>query len=86
MAIRSRYGSHALALGARPRCAITPESVGIAALVAGFGGLESVDTTSSEMAACAVRSVDISGGEIAGFGFDSLGRPRRRTGIPAAFR
>jgi hypothetical protein len=39
--------------------------------MAGFPGPGSVDTWSSE---------------IAGFGFDSLGRPRLRTGIPAAFR
>jgi hypothetical protein len=32
------------------------------------------------------ESVDICGGEIAGFGFASLGRPRPRTGIPAALR
>jgi hypothetical protein len=40
-------------------------------LAAGFGGLESVDT---------------SGGEIAGFDLDSLGRPRPRTAMPAAFK
>jgi len=39
--------------------------------MAGFAGSESVDT---------------GGGEIAGFALDSLGRPRPRTGIPAAFR
>jgi hypothetical protein len=38
--------------------------------MAGFGGSASVDTSA----------------EIAGFGFDSLGRPRPRTGIPAAFK
>jgi hypothetical protein len=37
-------------------------------IAAAFGGPESVDTST----------------EIAGFGFDSLGRPRRRTAIPAA--
>jgi hypothetical protein len=39
-------------------------------IAAAFGGPESVDTAT----------------EIAGSGFDSLGRPRRRTAIPAAFR
>src|SRR5215211_1250798 len=47
--ISSRYGSHALALGARPGRGIPPESVDTSALVDGLGGLESVDTT-SEMA------------------------------------
>ena len=68
--ISSRYGSHALALGARPGRGTGAESVDTSALVAGFGRPESVDTSS----------------EIAGFGFDSLGRPRLRTAIPAAFR
>jgi hypothetical protein len=39
-------------------------------MVAGFGGPESVDTCS----------------EMAGFGFDSLRRPRRCSGTPAAFK
>ena len=39
-------------------------------VIAGFGGLESVDTSE----------------EMAGFGFDSLRRPRPCTTIPAAFR
>jgi len=69
--ISSRYGSHALALGARLGRGIAAGSVDTSALVAGFGGPESVDTSAPE---------------IAGFGFDSLGRPRPRTGIPAAFR
>ena len=47
--ISSRYGSHALALGARPGRGIPPESVDTSALVAEFGGRESVDT-SAEMA------------------------------------
>ena len=68
--ISSRYGSHALALGARPGRATGAESVDTSALVAGFEASESVDTSS----------------EIAGFGFDSLGRPRPRTRMPAAFR
>jgi hypothetical protein len=33
-----------------------------------------------------VRQLRGTSTEIAGFGFDSLGRPRRRTAIPAAFR
>jgi hypothetical protein len=44
--------------------------VDTSALVAGFGASESVDTFS----------------EIAGFGFDSLGRPRPRTAMPATFK
>ena len=83
--ISSRYGSHALALGARLGRGTGAESVDTSALVAGFATSESVDT-SAEMAGFAAESVDTSGGEIAGFGFDSLGRPRPRTGIPAAFR
>jgi hypothetical protein len=62
----SRYGSHALAVGARPGWRTAASSVD----TAGFGGPESVDTCS----------------EMAGFGFDSLRRPRPGTGIPAAFR
>jgi hypothetical protein len=60
--------------------------VDTSALVAGFGGLESVDT-SPEMAGFDwLESVDTTGGEIAGFALDSLGRPRPRTGIPPAFK
>ena len=70
--ISARYGSHALALGARLGRGPGGESVDTGALeMAGFVGAESVDTT---------------GGEIAGFALDSLGRPRPRTGIPAAFK
>jgi hypothetical protein len=68
--ISSRYGSHALALGARPGRGSGAESVDTGSEMAGFDALESVDTST----------------EIAGFGFDSLGRPRLRTAIPAAFR
>jgi hypothetical protein len=83
--LRSRYGSHALALGARPGRGTGAESVDTSPLVAGFGRSESVDTL-PEMAGFDMRgSVDTSG-EIAGFGFDSLGRPRLRTGMPAALR
>jgi hypothetical protein len=55
--------------------------------VAGFGGEESVDTSLEMAGFDGPKSVDTSPPEIAGFGFaDSLGRPRPRTGIPAAFR
>src|SRR6186713_1887039 len=84
--ISSRYGSHALALGARLGRGIAAGSVDASALVAGCGGPESVDTASEMAGFDGSRSVDTSALEIAGFGFDSLGRPRRRTGIPAAFR
>ena len=96
--IRPRYGSHALALGARLGRGTGAESVDTSALVAGFAlpasvemaGFpppESVDTEAVEMAGFAgAESVDTTGGEIAGFALDSLGRPRPRTGIPAAFR
>ena len=84
--ISSRYGSHALALGARLGRGTGAESVDTSALAAGFGPSESVDT-SPEMAGFAgAESVDTTGGKIAGFALDSLGRPRPRTGIPAAFK
>src|SRR4030095_16302349 len=44
-AITSRYGSHALALGARPGRGTGAESVDISALVAAFDGPDSVDTS-----------------------------------------
>jgi hypothetical protein len=79
-AISSRYGSHALALGARLGRGTVPESVDTSALVAGFAGSESVDT-SPEMAGFDwPGSVDTVGGEIAGFALDSPGRPRQRLG------
>ncbi|HEV8573511.1 MAG TPA: hypothetical protein VGR43_02275 [Dehalococcoidia bacterium] len=59
-----------LALGARPGRGIEAESVDLR----GDGRFGRP------------RSVDTSGGKIAGFALDSLGRPRPRTGIPAAFR
>ena len=58
-AMISRYGSHALALGARP---------------GGGGRTKSVDTSWPEIAGFDLRSVDTSS-EMAGFGFDSLRRP-----------
>jgi len=69
-AMISRYGSHALALGARP---------------GGGGRTGSVDTSELVMAGFGQRSVDTSS-EMAGFGFDSLRRPRPCTAIPAALR
>jgi hypothetical protein len=50
----------------------------------GRGGAASVDTPASEMAGFA-GPVDTSV-EMAGFGFDSLRRPRPPTAMPAAFR
>src|SRR5262245_15527037 len=51
----SRYGSHALALGARPGTVRAARSVDTStSVIAGFGGPESVDTSR----------------EMAGFGFD----------------
>jgi hypothetical protein len=54
--------------------------------MAGFGGLESVDTSGVEAGFEGLESVDTPG-VVAGFGGHTLGRPpRSRTGIPAAFR
>src|SRR6185437_6140788 len=70
----SRYGSHALADGARPGCGIAttaPESVDTPALVAGFALSESVDTPPL----------------MAGFGGQSRGLPPAAlTATPAARR
>ena len=70
-AISSRYGSHALALGARP---------------GGAGRAESVDTSARNGRFCRPRV----GGHLRRNGrfwlSHSLGRPRPRTAIPAAFR
>jgi hypothetical protein len=84
--ISSRYGSHALALGARPGRGIAPTSADTSVLVAAFGESKSVDTGSEIAGFDCPESVDTSHGEIAGFALDSLGRPRPRTGSPAAFR
>ena len=84
-AISSRYGSHALALGARPGRGTGAESVDTSALVAGFAAGVGGHLLGNGRF-CRPESVDTSGGEIAGFAFDSLGRPRPRTAIPAAFR
>ena len=65
--ISSRYGSHALALGARVGAGLAG-SVDTVPPMAGFSQQESVDTST----------------EMAGFAARSPGRPRPRTGIPAA--
>jgi hypothetical protein len=51
----------------------------------GGGRTGSVDTPSLVITGFAQRSVDTSS-EMAGFAFDSPGRPRPRTAMPAAFR
>src|SRR5688500_1837117 len=85
-AISSRYGSHALALGARPGRRSGTTSVDTSVLVAAFAWSEWVDT-SSEMAGFAPpESVDTGGIEMAGFAFDARRRPRPGTTIPAALR
>jgi hypothetical protein len=60
--------------------------VDTSALVAGFARPESVDTCSEMAGFDRPESVDTTSEEIAGFALDSLGRPRPRTGSPAAFR
>ncbi len=85
-AMISRYGSHALALGAHPSADGGLESVDTASVMAGFGGPESVDTPGVVAGFERPGSVDTSG-VVAGFGGHTPGRPpRSRTGIPAAFR
>jgi hypothetical protein len=64
----------------------SPGSVDPFALVAHFADPESVDTVPDMAGFDDAESVDTSGGEIAGFGFDSLGRPRLCTAMPAALR
>jgi len=54
--------------------------------VAGFAPSESADTSSDMVGFAGPDSVSTTAEEIAGFALDSLGRPRPRTGIPAAFR
>ena len=85
-AISSRYGSQALAVGARPGGDSRIGSVDTSAEMAGFGRSESVDTSGVVAGFEGPRSVDTSG-VVAGFGGHTPGRPpRSRTGIPAAFR
>src|SRR5882672_6248146 len=66
-AISSRYGSHALALGARPGRDPAAKSVDTSALVAGFGPLKSVDTSPAMAGFGGPGSVDTAG-VVAGFG------------------
>jgi hypothetical protein len=83
--ISSRYGSHALALGARPGCGIGAASVDTSALVAAFASPDSVDT-SPEMAGFAPHESEDTGAvEMAGFARDPR-RPRPGTTMPAALR
>ncbi len=85
-AISSRYGSQALAVGARPGGDGRRGSVDASAEWAAFGGPESVDTAGVVAGFEGPESVDTSG-VVAGFGGHTRGRPpRSRTGIPAAFR
>src|SRR5262245_7849813 len=84
--ISSRYGSHALALGARPGRGAGAEAVDTSVLVAGFASPESVDTGAEMAGFPPPESVDTSSEEMAGFAFDSRRRPRPRTTIPAALR
>jgi hypothetical protein len=80
-AISSRYGSHALALGARSGRGTGAKSVDTLALVAAFASPASV-----EMAGFASpESVDTGVVEMAGFALDAR-RPRPGTTMPAALR
>src|SRR4051812_26765984 len=85
-AISSRYGSQALAVGARPGGDGRVGSVDTSPEMAGFAGPESVDTSGVVAGFDGPESVDTSS-VVAGFGGHTLGRPpRSRTGTPAAFR
>ena len=82
-AISSRYGSQALALGARPG---GNGSVDTGPVVAGIGERESVDTSLVVAGFGEAGSVDTSVA-VAGFGGHARGRPPRpRTATPAALR
>jgi hypothetical protein len=98
--ITSRYGSHALADGARPGIVAaesvdtsplvagfaSPESVDTPALVAGFARAESVDTPALVAGFARAESVDTSP-LVAGFGGQTRGLPpAARTATPAARR
>ena len=76
----------ATALRPRPMAASMSSRYGAQALALGarVGG-ESVDTPGGEMAGFGPESVDTPS-VIAGFAVRSLGRPRPRTGMPAALR
>jgi hypothetical protein len=80
--ISSRYGSHALALGARPGRGIEAESVDTSALVADFAPSESVDTSSELSGFAGSGSVDTGGGEIAGFALIRSGARGHAPGSP----
>ena len=84
-AISSRYGSHALALGARPGRRSSTESVDTSALVAAFASPTSVDATPEMARFAPPESVDTAVGEMAGFACDAR-RPRPGTAIPTALR
>jgi hypothetical protein len=84
-AISSRYGSHALALGARAGRGIGPESVDTSALVAAFAPPDSVDTASEMAGFAPPESVDTAAIEMAGFALDAR-RPRPGTTMPATLR
>jgi len=83
--ITSRYGSQALALGARPGRDGGPGSVDTVPVMAGFDGPESVDSSVGMAGFDGPESVDTSS-VMAGFGTPSPGRPRPRTAMPAARR
>src|SRR5689334_3326553 len=85
-AISARYGSHALALGARPGRGSGAQSVDTSALVAGFALAEAVDTSSELAGFPRPESVDTAAEEMAGFALESRRRPRPRTTISAALR
>jgi hypothetical protein len=83
--ISARYGSHALALGARPGRRSGTTSVDTAALVAAFACPESVDTSADMAGFAPPESVDTDAVEMAGFARDAR-RPRPGTTMPTAFR
>ena len=79
--ISSRYGSHALALGARLGRGTGAESVDTSALVAGFASPASVEMAGFPLP----ESVDTEAVEMAGFALAAR-RPRPGTTMPAALR
>jgi len=83
--ITSRYGSHALADGARPGV-VGAESVDTSPLVAGFAPPESVDTSALVAGFASTEPVDTSP-LVAGFGGQTRGLPpAARTATRAARR
>jgi hypothetical protein len=85
-AISSRYGSHALALGARPGRRSGTESVDTSALVAAFVSPAWGDTASEIAGFAPPESVDTGAMEMAGFAREARRRPRPGTTMPTAFR